>query len=418
MVAMSAQHFSMPIDSMGIHVDTASEATQSMGPCREAWVPSASGPAVAAEIASLAVRYWQDGLAHADINLSRRVDVIDLAPGNGYCSHQLIRALQAATRHADGVRFRYLPVVPGDAWMGNASAAPEMASYRQQGLLLPLVGEPAMPGQLTVDGHPYECHNPVLILAHDGWARLPQRLLAVHYGKLLEADLALIRGMEAGTSERPDWRPAESSLQTGIFASVFSRYLDEFNSTPICYPDGAIDALRRWRRLARHGYLMLACGSGMASELRMRLHTFPDLVSAYRDEGRLPVHYGLLSYWARLHGAATAEHDLPGGQAMQMVMEVADSAGERLEALADGFDATIFNRQALMSDAMRSVGSAHKLEHLRQLLQMSGHDPVLLAEIGRELAQCFSRSLDVDRAAWRKALDEVWANLQADWPKA
>ena len=37
MVAMSAQHFSMPIDSMGIHVDTASEATQSMGPCREAW---------------------------------------------------------------------------------------------------------------------------------------------------------------------------------------------------------------------------------------------------------------------------------------------------------------------------------------------------------------------------------------------
>ena len=141
MVAMSAQHFSMPIDSMGIHVDTASEATQSMGPCREAWVPSASGPAVAAEIASLAVRYWQDGLAHADINLSRRVDVIDLAPGNGYCSHQLIRALQAATRHADGVRFR----LPGGCCSSSANGLTSVGGTAAAGscaaLMILTVGE-------------------------------------------------------------------------------------------------------------------------------------------------------------------------------------------------------------------------------------------------------------------------------------
>ncbi|MEO0316402.1 MAG: hypothetical protein RL404_79 [Pseudomonadota bacterium] len=268
-----------------------------------------------------------------------------------------------------------------------------------------------MPGQLIDDGKPYECHNPVAILAHDGWSRLPQRLLAVHYGKLLEADLELIREMTPGTSERPDWRPVEAPLQTGAFAAVFSRYLEEFNSTPICYPEGAIDALRRWRRVARHGYLMLAAGNGLASELSMRLHTFPDLVTAYRDDGRLPVHYGLIAHWARLHGAASVEQDLAGGQAMQIVMEASEGVGDRLAALAEGYDPAIYGRQALVADAMRSMGGVNKLEHLRQLLRWSGHDPVLLAETGRDLALAFSRAMDHDRAGWRDALVEVWANF-------
>lgn len=409
---MSAQHVYQPAKSSNGLVDQpAADATRLMSADPEAWAPAAFGTAVAAEIARLVAAYWQDGLAHADINPARPIDVIDLAPGNGYNGHQLIRAMQAAIRHVAGMRFRYLPVVPGEAWMRQAKAAPEMQAYRQQGLLLPLTGSPGKPARLLADGRPYECDNPVVILAHDGWARLSQRLLAVHYGKLLEADLELIREQQTGTSERPDWRPAEASLQSGPFAPVFARYLDEFNSTPICYPGGAIDAVRRWRRVARHGYLMLATGTGMASELRMRLHTFPDLVSAYRDTGRLPVHYGLLAHWARLHGAATFEEDLPDGSAMQIVMEAADGSHARLAALADGFDPAIFGRQALIADAMRSVGSAHKLEHLRQLLRLSGHDPVLLADMGRELALGFSRTMDFDRVAWRKTLDEVWANF-------
>ncbi len=409
---MSAQHVSLSAEPSAATVtDPATDATLSLAAEREPWAPVAFGTAVAAEIAQLAVAYWQDGLKHADINPARPIDVIDLAPGNGCNGHQLIRALQAAIRHISGIRFRYLPVVPGDAWMSGASAAPEMQAYRQQGLLLPLSGHPELPAQLVADGRPYECDNPVVILAHDGWGRLPQRLLAVHYGKLLEADLELIRDQQAGTSERPDWRPAESGLQSGAFAPVFARYLEEFNSTPICYPEGAIDALRHWRRIARHGYLMLATGTGMASELRMRLHTFPDLVAAYRDEGRLPVHYGLLAHWVRLHGAATVEQDLPDGQAMQIVMEAAEASHERLAALADSFDAAIYSRQSLMAEAMRSVGGGHKLEHLRQLLRLSGHDPLLLADMGRELALGFSKAMDFDRLAWRKTLDEVWANF-------
>ena len=408
---MSAQHASVPVESSTLPPDgAANEATPDAASGHGPWAPAAFGPAVAAEIANLAVHYWQDGFAHAEINPARAIDVIDLAPGNGYSGHQLIRALQAATRHIS-MRFRYLPVVPDDVWMSRASMAIEMQTHRHQGLLLPLVGDPAMPDQLVADGQPYECNNPVIILAHDGWGRLPQRLLAVHYGKLLEADLELIRDMTAGTSERPDWRPVESGWQSGAFARVFARYLDEFNSTPICYPEGAIDALRSWRNVARHRYLMLAYGSGMASELSMRLHTFPDLVSAFRDDGRLPVHYGLLAHWARLHGAATVELDLPERQAMQIVMEAPEHASERLNALSDGFDTTIFNRQALISEAMRTISSAHKLEHLRQLLRLSGHDPLLLAEIGRELAQVFARTFDFDRGAWRKALEEIWANF-------
>ncbi len=409
---MSVQHVSLPAESSSeMLADPATDATLPLAGGYEAWAPAAFGTAVAAEVAQLVVAYWRDGLAHADIHPERPIDVIDLAPGNGCNGHQLIRALQTATRHIGGMHFRYLPVVPGDAWMSRASSAPEMQAYRQQGLLLHLMGSPEMPTQLRADGRSYECDNPVVILAHDGWARLPQRLLAVHYGKLLEADLELIRDQQAGTCERPDWRPAEAGLQAGPFASVFARYLEEFNSAPICYPEGAIDAVRRWRRVARHGYLMLATSTGMASELRMRLHTFPDLVSTYREQGRLPVHYGLLAYWARLHDAATIEQDLPGGQAMQLMMEATEGAHERLAALADGFDASIYSRQSLMAEAMRTVGGEDKLEHLRQLLRLSGHDPVLLAAMGRELALGFSRAMDFDRAAWRKTLDDVWSNF-------
>ncbi len=409
---MSVQHVSLSADpSTCVPADPPADPALTRTADREAWAPAMFSTAVAAEIAQLVLAYWKDGLSHADINPDRPIDVIDLAPGKGCNGHQLIRALRAATRHVRTMRFRYLPVVPDDAWMSRASAVPEMQAYRQQDVLLPLMGSPEMPGRLMADDRPYQCDNPVVILAHDGWARLPQRLLAVHYGKLLEADLELIRDQQAGSSERPDWRPVEAVLQSGAFAPVFARYLDEFNSTPICYPEGAIDAVRRWRQVARHGYLMLATGTGMASELRMRLHTFPDLVSTYRDQGRLPVHYGLLAHWARLHDAATVEQDLPGGQAMQIMMEAVEDTHERLSALADGFDTAIHDRQSLMAEAIRSVGGEHKLEHLRQLLRLSGHDPVLLADMGRELALAFSRTMDFDRVAWRKTLDDVWANF-------
>ncbi len=376
-----------------------------------AWQPAGFSTAMAAAVSQLVVRYWQDCTAHAEFNPARPIDVIDLAPGNGTSGHQLIRALAAATRHSGGMRFRYLPVVPGEAWMRAASAAPEMVAWREQGRLLPLVGEPDLPGRLKADGKPFECHNPVVILAHDGWAHLSQRLLAVHYGKLLEADLELIRDMAAGTSERPDWRPVQAELRSGAFAPLFDRYLDEFNSTPISYPEGALAAVRRWRRAARHGYLLLASGCGMASELNMRLHTFPDLVTRFRDDGRLPVNFGLIAHWARLHGAATTEWDLPGGRALQIVMEAMDHAGARLASLAAGFDPDILDRQALLAAALLSVSGAARLEHQRQLLRLSAHDPMLLAEIGRDLAQGFSKSADFDRAAWRKSLDETWANF-------
>lgn len=378
------------------------------------------GPAVAAAIAELCVRYRQDGLAHADVHPARAIDLIDLAPGNGYSGHLLIRALQAATRGVSvptstgvtgGLGFRYLPVANDPSWMHRASTAPEMSAYLQSGLLLPLVGDPTRPGSLLADGRPYECHNPVVILAHDTWARLPQRLLAVHYGKLLEADLELIRANAPATSDRPDWRPVEAALQQGAYAPVFARYLDEFNSTPVCYPEAAIDAWQHWRRVARHGYLMLASSKGRASELSMRLHTFPALIATYRDDGQLPVHYGMLAHGAHLLGAATIEQDLPDGQALQMIMEATEQGSERLVALAAGFDPAIFRRQALISEAMRSVGGNNKLEYWRQLLSLSGHDPLLLAEVERELALGFSKTADVDRAAWRKTLDEVWANF-------
>lgn len=378
-----------------------------------AWPPADFSPAVAAAIADLVVRYWQDCAAHADWSPGRRIDVIDLAPGNGYSGHQLIRALAARTRHLGSTAFCYVPVVPDRRWMSAASAAPEMLAYRQRGQLLPLIGQPDAPQSLLANGRLYQCDNPVVILAHDLWARLTQRLMAVHYGKLLEADLELMRSPDPGSSERPDWRPIDPTTEAPAFESLFAHYLGEFNSTPIPYPEGAVTALRRWRRTARHGYLMLAIAAGNAGERGLRLRTFPDLITDYRDDGRLPVNFDLLAHWARRHGAATNERDLPAGQALQMIMETpAESeAATRLAPLADSFDPAVFSRKSVLSESMRTVTGARKLEHRRQLLQMSGHDPQLLAEVGRDLTSGFARAAEVDRADWRVTLDEVWANF-------
>ncbi len=409
---MSAQHIqSSARSSANLGAGDDSAGTQASRPIRQVWSAAEFSPAIAMEIAKLFVRYWQDGIAHADITSARALDLIDFSPGNGYNGHQLIRALHSATQYMVGVKFRYLPVVPDETWMHHASAAPEMAMYRQQGLLVPLLGNPEAPGSLLADGRIYEAHNPVIILVHDGWARLPQRLLAVHYGKLLEADLEIIGDAKPASGGREEWRPADASLQSGPYATLFARYLEEFNSTPICYPEGALNAWQRWRRIARHGYLMLASGTGVASELRMRLHTFPDLVTAYRKDGCMPVHYGLLAHTARLCGAATAEQDLPDGKAIQIIMEAAEQGEQRLALIADGFDEFVFTRRVLMSDAMLSPDGPRKLENLRQFLRLSGHDPVLLAEICRELAHQFTRTLHFDRIAWRNTLDEIWANF-------
>lgn len=409
---MSAQHVHISDQSLV----SAGEATgtsdlQTLAPAVHAWEAAEFGPAIAKEISALFMRYWQDGIAHADINPARPIDVIDLAPGNGYNGHQLIRFLQSGCRQVNGAQFRYLPVVPDDAWLHRASAASEMAQHYRQGLLLPLTGDPHAPGCLMANGILYEAHNPVLILVHDAWARLPQRLLAVHYGKLMEADLELIRSGQVAGSDRQEWRIAGPDLLGGEHGPLFARYLEEFNSSPICFPDGAIGAWQRWRRLARHGYLMLAYGKGVASELRMRLHTFPDLVSAYREEARMPVHFGLFAHSAHLRGAATIERDLPDGKGMQIMLEAMESSEQRLVSVAADFDSGIFQRRALVSEAMRSLGGSHKLDFLRLLLELSGHDPVLFAEIARDLSAVFSKTAEFDRASWRNTLDEVWANF-------
>ncbi len=374
------------------------------------WSPSFTGPAVAHAIAGLVAHYARDAAANAEIHGPRPIDVIDLAPGNGYSGHQLMLALTASLRGAGQLCWRYCPVVPGDDWMATAASAPEMTRFHRQGKLQALIGEPHLPQHWQINGQPYECHNPAVLLVHDGWARLPQRLLAVHYGKLLEADLDLLRRGEAGTGDRPDWRPVNMQNEAPGFASLFEHYLEEFNSTPVPYPDGAFAALLAWRRLARHGYLVLAAGIGMADELDMRLRSFPEIAEHYRRDGRLPVNYGLLAQWARGQHACSWQCRVPGAQALQVMMSASEPVEPRLTALVAAFDTSVFGRQALLAAALQGVGGEHRLEHQRQLLQLSAHDPLLLAGIGRELANRLAREADIDRAAWRATLTDIWAN--------
>src|SRR5690606_20300671 len=101
------------------------------------------------------------------------------------------------------------------------------------------------------------------------------------------------------------WRPLGKLPGAPGVVDLLAAYLWHCNSAPIPLPLGAVTALTRIAALARHGYLVLACAPGLASERDVRLAQFPALLAAAPQ--RLPVNFHLLARHLRQLGAASME---------------------------------------------------------------------------------------------------------------
>ena len=357
--------------------------------------------------------FWVDCQARAEIDPQAPLDVLDLAPGLGQNAGRIVPALLDGLERMGMAqpRLRYLCAAPQRAMLATFAGQPQLRHWIDAGILLPTLWDPERgdPCLLAKLGRqPWQPGNPVVVLAQDRWQGLSQRLLAVHYGKLLEVDRARLArqqasacndsGAESDPAAKPGadvntenaadgtadnsadkaqdsiWRPLGKLPGAPGAAELLAAYLWHCNSAPIPLPLGAMVALTRIAVLARRGYLVLACAPGLVSERDLRLAQFPALLAA--EPERLPVNFHVLGKHLRQLGAANRETRLGEQYALQLALGGMPDQEQRLEPLFAALCASGLEHAQPLIDAMRVlVQGGARSESLLALLRAAAYDP-------------------------------------------
>ena len=348
------------------------------------------GPLQAAAWAKSILRFWEQCLGRGTIDPQRRFDIVDLAPQPD-AMRLVLRELTAHTTAAFGFRprLRYIPC-------GRRSA-------------IDIV-------KLVDAGSFLEEANPAVVLAHRSWRHLPQRLLAAHYGSLLECDVdQLAKG--GGDSSKHWWPLAMDSVRGELLHKALQRFRARLNSSPLVLADAASSVIEAIGQSFRNGYLVLSQDAGHVSDKQIRLCRFEDVLDAYRRDRTLPVNFHLLAAQFQDLGALTWQRDLGGLRAVQAAVGGLRDPQPVLDAvIAPLRDERLASGPWLTKSAGVVAARAEDADAVLALLQHSRHDPAVF------LAACPSlhRKLSVerDRGYWPEALAAVWRNRFAAPPSA
>lgn len=184
--------------------------------------PPAISPLAASAYAESLLGFWRALKAQGKLDSSGTLDILDLLPGSGVTAWLLLQAVLKRLEATPELPFRvrYLAAARKRDMLGQLRAQPELQAWIEQGQLVPVLWDPARgkPCLLTPQKRlPWTPANPVAVLTHDLWSRLEQRLLAVHYGALLEADIAELAGNARPEQEARLWHPArQEDLPAGV----------------------------------------------------------------------------------------------------------------------------------------------------------------------------------------------------------
>lgn len=348
------------------------------------------GPLQAAAWAKSIVRFWEQCLDRGTIDSRRSFDIVDLAPQPD-AMRLVLRELTAYANAAFGFRprMRYIPC-------GRRSAID----------IAKLVDAGSFPKEA----------NPAVVLAHRSWRHLPQRLLAVHYGSLLECDVDQLAKGSSDSSKH--WQPlAMDSVHGNLLHKALQRFRTRLNSSPLVLADAASTVIEAMAESCRNGYLVLSQDAGHVSDKQVRLCRFEDILDAYRRDRTLPVNFQLLAAQFQDLGALTWQRDLGGLHAVQAAVGGLRDPQPVLDAvIAPLRDDRLASGPWLAKSARVVAARAEDADAVLALLLHSRHDPAVL------LAACPSlhRKLSVERdqAHWAEALAAVWRNRFAAPPSA
>lgn len=369
-----------------------------------------TGPALLSQYAAMIACYWRDCQRRGLLDPAESLDIIDLCPGRDGLSAWLVSAVERRLRGIRHAGLRYWPAyaeVPAEPGAADGAENPGRPHVRWQ-------DSGAGTALHVAEGHgsltaPFRPGNPTVVIAHDAWSHLPQELFAMHYGKLLRADLELLAHRQPGQEETL-WQPVGDSAWDPALGPLLERYRTEFNSAPVVYPAGAFRFLAAAQEAAVTGLLVLSLAPGCTSDLSLRLSSFSEVSDGYRQSGRFPVNFQLLARWAGHAGGVTAEVDLPGHRVLQAMLLGPASSVPCLDAVRGCVDPAWMSSRLQLAEVVRTMGSGVALEARLSLLQLSRFDPGVFLAGAQGIIKELARVQGPDRRPWRQALEQVWAH--------
>lgn len=325
--------------------------------------------------------------------------IIDLVPRSTEAIRQLAAQLASviATIHDGSLRYLFpcrrslarrsndwVEVLsPTGGWRNNASAALALRS---------------VPASIT---------TPVLVIGNELVSTPPNRLLAAHYGKLLECRW----NGNAPTDRRwsIDWPPIEVAMLPKGMRAVLSDCVKYLNSAPIPYPEQLLSRLVPL--VDRHtGPLgIYLTGKGFVDLKALRLAPFPELLDSMQHGRSVLLNFYLLSQWLRQCGAATAiETRADGSQSMIAVARTAESP----HLLLSKCRAELQEETQLSPDAwclaMRALRVGTSMSVRLALLRASGNSPEVFASVAPLIVHGLAAMSQQERAPWAHCLAKVW----------
>ncbi len=365
--------------------------------------PDLYGSAVAEQYAAMIARYWRELRRQGCVNSGGTLDVMDFCPGFDTTGALLMSALRRRIRCEELPAIRYLP------WLGADLAINDRGNVGR----LFLYGRIDMAASLFIhlqhqsQDAPYVAENPLVVIAHDAWSKMHQELFAMHYGKLLRANLVKLKNGVRDEDENL-WEPAEDSYWDNALRSQLAHYRLEFNSSPLIYPRGALNALASLRASAPYGSLVLSCSVGCASEILVRLTSFAKVTDAHRDTGYLPVNLHLIASWTRALGGDAREIELSGQRVLQVLLFGDLAQAGLLDEVLRCVDPAVLDSASPLAEVSRLLGAGVSLDTRLSLLQMSKFEPSVFISGASDILRALGSSADIDRRRWRDALEQVW----------
>jgi RimJ/RimL family protein N-acetyltransferase len=374
--------------------------------------PAEIGPALIAQYAATIACFWRDCHRRGLLQPDEPLDIVDVCPGRASILELLFAEVERRLHIGKRGGLRYLPLhpenLPGhdnpDSDHGPSADTREVPirwHVADDQSRLQIAG----PARSSLEE--YRPGNPIVLIAHDAWSQLRQELFAMHYGRLLRADLELLADPQPAKDDAL-WQPVTDTAWDASLFPLIERYRTEFNSAPIVYPAGAFRLLGAAHSAAGRGLLVLSLAAGCTSDLALRLSSFAEISAGFRQSGRFPVNFQLLGRWAGNAGGVTAEIDLHGHRVLQAMLLGPVSSVPCLDAVVSCIDPALISSRAQLSEVARAMGAGVSLEARLNLLQLSRCDPAVFLAGAQGIIKELARSQEGNRRQWQQALEQVW----------
>lgn len=392
---------------------------------RQIWPSSAipdpwrCSPCSAKLFARIIGDYWQDCQFKNEINSGASLDIIDLAPGTGKSCWLMMQALQRYI--GNEFQWSYYSVAPELSWFDQLNASPDLSRLRDQGILKPMIWSLKDRHPSVVvgsDRSPWVASNPVVVIGHDRFSYLEQRLLAIHYGKLMELDYVQASNDETDNANHvkdslPRWKLFDLPSITHEFRAIFNHYLQKFNSSPIPFPEGALRSIDAINSIANFGYLLINFSEGYVTEQSLRLGLFSRLFDEYKNHKTLPVNFHLTGHRLKELGCSVEHTQAQLNEVLQLAHGRHADSQARLKKLTALSASYPIEHIPSLIEATRALGSAHVLSVRLSLLRLSEFDPEVFMTGDKALTAALAKANQdgsLDKVVWKEALYRVWMN--------